>query len=264
MTFTAANGQYQQTVTNILTVGATQAISLDSGYTNGRVITDRTTKWDAAVTAGEQGDSIIGEFLNLLAVSYLQELDASRKITARTMKLIDTNHQAEVMVGVDLIIAYAFGIPRITTVGGVLMDTDRNIGTVLSLDGDHGKTRRFNILGGMTSSALEHAVFEGVLSEPTLPVEAISAVKALQVASSQGISLHTIDSGNLQTKLAVLQVDSQIKADIQNAVNAGFTVTISERPIQLNDWRGVGYILLNPTTGEGYYRISGGLGGVGI
>ncbi len=261
MTFTAANGEHQQTVNNILTAGATHAIALDAGYLNGRVITDRTTKWQTAVTAGEQGDSVIGEFLNLLAVTYLQELDSSRKITAHTMKLLDTNHQAEVMVGVNLVVRYSFGVPRAATVGGVEIDVDRNISTTLSLDGDHSKTKRFYLLDGSTSSALEHAVFESVLSEPTLPVEAVSAVKALQVASSQGIPIHAINAGNLQTKLAALQVDNAIKADIQNAVNAGMVATVSERAVQINSWTGVGYILIDPVTGAGVYRISGGLSG---
>ena len=29
----------------------------------------------------------------------------------------------------------------------------------------------------------------------------------------------------------------------------------------LNDWKGTGYLILNPETGEGAYRISGGLSG---
>lgn len=261
MTFSGVNGDYQGDVNNLITAGAIYAIALDSGYTTDRIMYERGNKWLAAVTQAQVGEPIVGEFLNLLAVTYLQELDTARKLTARTMKLLDTNRTAEVMVGVDLGIAYAFGIPRITTINGVLIDVDRDTGTVLSLDGDHTKTRRFQILDGMTSSALEHAVFEGVLSDPTLQVEAVSAVKALQVAATQGILIHRIDASNLQAKLALLQIDSDIKTDIQNAVNAGLVATVSERPVQINSWTGVGYILLDPTTGTGAYRISGGIGG---
>jgi murein DD-endopeptidase MepM/ murein hydrolase activator NlpD len=261
MAFTAANGEIQQTINNTLVAGATQAIALDSGYANGRVVTDRTAKLGAAVAVGEQGDSVIGEFLNLFAVTYLQELDSSRKITARTMKLLDTNHQAEAMVGVNLVVRYSFGVPRTVAIGGVEIDVDRNIGTVLSLDGDHTKAKRFVMVDGLTSSALEHDVFEKVLSEPTLAVQAVSAVKALQVANAQGIAIHRIDQTNIGSLLPSLSIDAAIKADIGNAVSTGMTAIVSAQNIQLNDWRGVGYVLLDPNTGAGFYRISGGLSG---
>ena len=49
--------------------------------------------------------------------------------------------------------------------------------------------------------------------------------------------------------------------DIRNSVNAGKKVFISKTNVQYNDWYGVGYIILDPTTGAGAYMISGGLAG---
>ena len=56
-------------------------------------------------------------------------------------------------------------------------------------------------------------------------------------------------------------MSSEVKTDIQNAVNTGKVVTVSEQNIQLNSWNGVGYIVLEPTTGASAYMISGGMSG---
>ena len=52
-----------------------------------------------------------------------------------------------------------------------------------------------------------------------------------------------------------------MKADIQNAVNAGKVVTVSKTNISFKGWMVCGYIIVDPTTGSGAYMISGGLNG---
>jgi len=256
MSFIGPQSTVDNVITNNLTVGATHAIGLGSGYTTGRIITNRTTKLEAAATAGETGDSIVGEFLNLLAMNYLQELDSSRKLISKSMKILDTYRTTELMVGVDLGVSRIFNIPRSVSINGLLIDVDYNTATSVDMNGNQSKVRRFQILTGMTSSALEHTLFEAIIG-----VEAVSTIKALEIANVQGIPVHQIDTSNIATKLPLLRLSSEVIADIQNAVNAGKIVTVSERNIQLNEWNGVGYVVLDPTTGAGAYMISGGMSG---
>ena len=89
----------------------------------------------------------------------------------------------------------------------------------------------------------------------------ISAAKALQIANSQGTPIFTINQSNVNATLPQLQVDSIVKADVQNAVNAGKAVTISKTNIGYNGWTGCGYIIIDPSTGAGAYMISGGANG---
>jgi hypothetical protein len=256
MSFVGSQGILEDVVTNTLVAGADFAIGLDAGQTTGLMVRKRMEKLEAAVNTGESGDSVLGERFNLYALTYLEQLDSSRKMIAKTMKLLDTNHVAELMVGVDLVVSYLFGAPKSVEIGGVLIDVDRNISTTFDMAGDHAKARRFHVLAGMTSSALEHTVFEAVIG-----AEAVSAIKALEVASTQGIPIHRVDKSNLATELTALQLNSEVETDIKNAVNAGLEVTVSERNIQLNNWNGVGYIALDPATGTGAYQISGGFSG---
>lgn len=91
--------------------------------------------------------------------------------------------------------------------------------------------------------------------------EGVSAIKALQVANDKGIPIYTVNQTNINTVLPQLEVDIQVKEDIQDAVNAGKEVTVSKTNISFNGWIGCGYIVINPETGAGAYMLSGGTNG---
>jgi len=145
--------------------------------------------------------------------------------------------------------------------GGFVMDVDRNVNIVSVLDGSNDKHLQFMRTSGMHSSALEHSVPEQMFSTPENPVQGISAVKALQIANNQGIPIYTINQSNINAIMPQLQVDDNVKADIQNAVNAGKEVSVSKTNITYNGWTGCGYIIIDPTTGAGAYMIGGGFNG---
>jgi hypothetical protein len=87
-------------------------------------------------------------------------------------------------------------------------------------------------------------------------------VKALAVAQSQGQKVFTVTSQNVAAVLPQLTGHSaQTKADVQNAVNAGKEVTISQARITYSGWTGAGYVIIDPQTGAGSYLIEGGANG---
>jgi hypothetical protein len=140
----------------------------------------------------------------------------------------------------------------------------------------------YNRIRGQYASALEHATPERFFVDTTtcnLPTatptstpafdpakpacaEGISAVKALAVAQSQGQKVFTVTSQNVAAVLPQLTGHSaQTKADVQNAVNAGKEVTISQARITYSGWTGAGYVIIDPQTGAGSYLIEGGANG---
>lgn len=114
---------------------------------------------------------------------------------------------------------------------------------------------------GANDSALEHAVPEQLFSTGENPARAISAVKALQIANGQGIPIYEINQTNISAILPRLQVDSEVKADIQNAVNAGKEVTVPKSNINFQGMSICGYVITDPKTGAGAFMISGGMNG---
>jgi len=114
---------------------------------------------------------------------------------------------------------------------------------------------------GMAISALEHRIPELYLANNQFSGNGVSAIKALSLASSQGQSIYTITQANSNTSLTRLQIAHEVKAEILSAVNTGKQVMVSQTNIVVGEWVGVGYIILDPQTGAGAYRISGGSNG---
>jgi hypothetical protein len=132
----------------------------------------------------------------------------------------------------------------------------------------------YNRMRGQHGSAMEHAVPEqfwvdrnqcryvdenGQMQNPALSDcgQAISAVKALAIAQSQGQKIYTITPQNAGTALATLPIGGAVGTEIRNAVNAGLEVTVHEKPINAFGWSGYGYTIVDPETGAGAYLIEG-------
>ncbi|MFT5548090.1 MAG: hypothetical protein ACI9CO_000002 [Candidatus Azotimanducaceae bacterium] len=94
-------------------------------------------------------------------------------------------------------------------------------------------------------------------------VEGVSAVKALAIASQQGQRIYTFTQDNLGY-LSDLTVDQGTKDEILAQVNAGMVATVHQHPISYAGWSGAGYTIVDPETGAGGYKISGGSDGLEI
>jgi len=182
-------------------------------------------------------------------------------VQAKTMKVASVRLPSQSFFLLKLDTYSIFGIPQSVSAAGLAMDVGRNINIVKALDGDNAKKVQYVLASGMNSSALEHSVPEQMFSTPDNPADGVSAVKALKIANDQGIPIYTINQSNIDTILPQLQVAPDVKADIVNAVNAGKVVTVSKTNITFNGWTGCGYIIIDPTTGNGAYMISGGMNG---
>ena len=136
----------------------------------------------------------------------------------------------------------------------------------------------YNKMRGQYASAMEHAAPEafwvdktkcshtdenGRIQNPTLNpcAEAISAVKAIAIAQSEGQKIYTINKQNAQTALQKLPIGGEVGSEIRNAVNAGKEVTVHEKSINKHGWKGFGYIVIDPETGAGAYLIEGSRNG---
>jgi hypothetical protein len=118
----------------------------------------------------------------------------------------------------------------------------------------------------MRVSAYEHLIPEKLFTDPNDPnrPQGVSAVKALALAASQGQKIYTLNQANQAnhaTLLAQVTIDASAKQEIQNALAAGKEVTVHQSPVAQSGWTGSGYIITDPATGSGAYKISGGANG---
>jgi len=249
-------------VENIIIAGGYYAIGLSTRYGGTRESILERTKQLATVAGtidfNDQAtlDKKVGEILYLSGVVYHQNLDSMTKQIASFSQVADVRDVSEIMYFLSVKVDSIFGMPRSVTPAGITGDMDRDLHTVVPVDGDMNRIKPFMQLVGNNSSYLEHSNTEKIYQ-----TEAISAVKAIQLAHDQGIPVHTINSQNISNELLVLQLSAELKADISNAINAGQEVIAPERNITLGVWSGVGYIVQDPNNGKAAYLISGGYGG---
>jgi hypothetical protein len=168
---------------------------------------------------------------------------------------------------------YWFGIVRSVNFPGVVMDVDRVAMHAEAKDADPAKRIAYLRQVGAAGSAFEHAVPERLFADPSKPLDdpsqpqGISAVKAIAIAASQGQRIYTLNQANQTlhaSLLSQISIDQDARQEIENALAAGMEVTVHQSPISVNGWTGSGYIILDPGTGAGAYKISGEANGGGL
>lgn len=124
------------------------------------------------------------------------------------------------------------------------------------------KESRINFIrmSGIQGSSYEHLVPELLFTTLNEQAYGSSAVKALSIAASEGQKIFTLTKANLE-QLNNTNIDTDVRIEIQNAVISGKAVTVHEKPINIFGWNGTGYAIIDPNTGAGAYKISGGANG---
>jgi transglutaminase superfamily protein len=252
-------------IVNEIDAGVYQAIGLNLGKISQAQVDELKAKLETTKAQLEAQnyseitkEEILGDLFHTTAIIYHAELGISSYVSSKTIGVASLVHPSETMFGTGLKVESTFGVPHTVAPEGLIMDADRLMFAVKSLDGISDKEKNYMLNTGTASSALEHSVPEKVFSTPDSPAIGISAVKALQIANEQGIRIYNVNKDNITSVLPQLEIDSQVKNEINNAVNAGKEVTVSGANIDFNGWVGCGYITIDPETGAGAYMITGG------
>jgi len=145
---------------------------------------------------------------------------------------------------------------------GVYMNV-RTAQAITDRFGDNSKAKQLMLQIGMLGSALEHQVPEQMFSDPdgTIKAEGVSTAKALGIAIRQGQRVYVINQQNQATTLQALRLDSLAMSEIRSALAAGKEITAHTDQLTVSGFRGSGYAITDPVTGEGVYKISGGKNG---
>lgn len=259
MSFSGPNSR-TDVVQNYVIAGTYSAITIQSQKTPVELVAARMQKLRGnsknvnAVTL----DDLLGELLYTIGLSYFHHLTFENDLYSKTFQMVYTKKMSEAITTLSLNVSYLYGIPYSVSQSEFNIDVDINVTVSQSLAGDSSRLKQFLLISGITSSAWENRIFEVFFDTPSA-----SAIKLLKYAKQQGVPVYTIDNSNINQLLPALSISSDVKADIQNAVNVGNKVMVSQTELQYNEWSGVGYIILDPVTGAGAYMISGGLAGGG-
>jgi len=156
----------------------------------------------------------------------------------------------------------SFGIVRGIEAHGLYMNI-RTAQAVQDSKGDQTKNKLLMQQVGMLSSALEHQIPEQMYTDPnsaTKP-EGFSTAKALTMAMAQGQKIYTINQQNQTQALQNLRLDSGAMDEIRSSLASGKEIIAHTDQLTIAGYKGSGYVILDATTGEGVYKISGGKNG---
>lgn len=158
---------------------------------------------------------------------------------------------------------YFFGMPRSLNQGGIALN--KPIINIIGTDEVNAEAKKnYAMQIGMVSSALEHITPEQMFTDGNNPREAVSAVRAIQKAAQQGQRFYQVTQQNQARTLPNIHHDPSTMDEIRNAVNTGKEVITHTDAISVSGWSGARYIIIDPITGNGAYKIAGGSNGGGL
>ncbi|MBI3607513.1 MAG: hypothetical protein HY207_06080 [Nitrospirae bacterium] len=191
------------------------------------------------------------------AVDYLEGWNQAEQAIADILRVVNVRPAlSEVMIGSVYNRIVLFGQPQEIDWRGVFVDADLRISEPVPVGADDGAKKEFMRLSGLAGSMLESGILE-----QNLEADAVSAAKLIQLAHDAGIPVDEIDAANIGVALPLLQTADAVKTEIADAVNQGWHAIIPRTDLTRNIWTGTGYILVDPSTGNGGYFISGSLAG---
>ncbi|NOX26604.1 MAG: hypothetical protein GXP21_00175 [Gammaproteobacteria bacterium] len=198
--------------------------------------------------------------LNQTGIAYFEELDQQLEMFRASGIATVYRQPSFGIFGSRVNPIFSFGIPRNVIVDGARIDVDLVSTTVVPNMSNITQAQIGREIG-MLGSALEHIMPESYLSNADAPSEGVSSVKAIAVAVQEGQSIFSIDQSNMATVLPQLELGRDVETDMRNAINAGSTVITPQAFVNIGSYVGAGYIITDPETGSGAYRIAGGSNG---
>ncbi|MFZ6747231.1 transglutaminase-like domain-containing protein [Undibacterium sp. JH2W] len=266
-------GEYNSIGLDLQGVGAQQLKALQARLKTTKAKLDQYQKnpSDIAPIQNITKEDLTGDLLQTGILNYFASVDSNDNLIAKSRHDIVSYRlpsYGRFFSGVTPNLW--FGIARSVRYSSIAIDVDWLFRNVESKDGDANVKRIFLRETGSSASGFEHIIPQQMFRDPQFTSndpgqsQGISAVKALSVAMNQGQKIYTLDQRNVTSHAAIvesLEIGNDVKVEIMNALASGKEVTVHEKDIVTSDWRGSGYIILDPETAAGAYKIFGGTNG---
>lgn len=154
-------------------------------------------------------------------------------------------------------VGFFFGVPRNASTRGFTSDVKTVRYALVGADAE--ATRRAATQMGAMGSFAEGATWD--LLTGGAVGSGLTASTLLLRANEAKIPIYRIDASNVDQYLPQLALAADDKADIRAAVNAGLSVLAPAAETTIGGWSGTGYLIQDPVSGGGIWRVSGGLNG---
>lgn len=255
-----AKSNNDSVVSNNIEIGGMYCIGMDYGNISAcdlKSASDHIDSYkDSTSSTNVYSEEIMGGMLYSISRLYFGQLDMYNKVLAGQTNVTNTRALSLGIIGFKVNVISTFNRPSELNEGGFFLDIGHDVHSVVSNKNNDTDEKAFMLQSGIYASAMEHGVLEQVTG-----IESVSTIKTLQYAQKHNIPTHIINKENLTEELDTITVSSNVKQEIRKAINSGKVVIIPETEITINQWSGVGYMVLDTDTFACGYMISGGTAG---
>ncbi len=185
----------------------------------------------------QQGDiSLVSQndyaeaILSANIVSWFVVVDRNNAVTSQSAGVVTLRYPSIGQFYIKLQPNSLFGAVSSVLVDGARMDIDQDVVISTALDGDSAKAVNVSEMQGNYGSFQEAEIPVKLLSNENSAAVGASTVHALQMANDQGIPIYRVTPSNAASILPRLQIGASDLTDVQDALNAGLEVTVSQRP----------------------------------
>ncbi len=238
--------------------GGTYVVSAWVGPVPKRLISEALEEWHALESSGApqaQVDLAIAEAAGLTYHDHLVTDDD--RIWGLNGWLGFSEYEA--LAGTDTGPIYMWGFPAGAVTSGYMIDAENYVFAMPLRGGfSYPALARIYEIAGYNGSFYEQKIWSELLD-----LGAFSSTSALQLARQEGQTIHFLETLDDYNAVAgELSHDNSVINDVTNALSAGETVVISDRPVTRGDKTCSGYVLFDPERGTGKYliytRLNGG------
>lgn len=242
--FPGNSGTYgDQSGTQYLLTGGSFVI-MNGWERAGRGLLDRQRRLLAEARAAggaDASEAVLGQSLQVIATAWLAEGNETQRLSDKVAR------QTTIFMHMVGVVGYT---------GAPYMDLPFSIASTRSLDGDLTKTLPPFFNDGIIGSAFEHGTIE-----QTQPVNAVSTVKVLDIASSSGQPIFDATSANFATiQPQLTNYNANELASVQSFLNSGYRVLMpKDGNITQDSWQGIGFLaVLENSSGAALSSIISG------
>ena len=202
----------------------------------------------------------LGSILRFMGVMYFAQMDRNTQYLSEreninaenTLKFCIVGFTPEVFTDGTADARVKDGIQK---QGRFFFDVLSNTVQPISKDSDDVSLRAFNYARGFISSELESAVIEEILN-----VNSVSTVSIFKYAQENNIPIVKISS-NSETRISDLNISNEDAKRLQAEVDKGNSIIIPKSTVKIDNWSGIGYILVSNGGNTQEFMLSGGLHG---
>lgn len=240
-------------------VGGTYAVVLGIGRTPAALVQQNAELLDGTMDAWISGETVddadlVAQIHHTLGLTYFAQVDAYSSLVADQAGVVEQPLVSAAVTGQPLIPVRTCGTTCTETVEPMPPYIDvQTLRNGFAKDGDPDKRFGYHLGSGVLSSLMEDHAFTQLHSLPT-----VSTIKALTVASAQGLAIYQVNASNVDEVLGRTALPSQVEDSIRDAVADGRVAVVPEAEVTYHNWTGVGWIEFDPDVGTAAWLIFGG------